>query len=166
MTEVVALIPEPDPERDEAIFKAWRTGKKTIPKLAREYDLPQTQVTAILDRYLPSLTPQAQVRELRRLLYDLEELREAYHGIAMGENDAEAANVAIRTTHEISQLRMFIGGGQHTDPIQLTQRAGPRAREPSTAALERGLAFLSGKPVDPPPDKDDQQDRSPEELQP
>jgi hypothetical protein len=146
-------------------------GKKTVQKLAREHNLPQTQVTAILDQYLPSLTPAAQVRELRRLLFDLEELREAYHGIAMGENDAEAANVAIRTTHEIAQLRMFIGGGQHSDPIQLTRQANPQA-ESSTAALARGLAYLCGKPVNPPeasapvPDKDDQQDRAPQEPQP
>ena len=59
MTEAVMLLPEPDPERDAAIFKAWRTGKKSIVSLAREYNLPQTQVTAILDQFLPSLSPPA-----------------------------------------------------------------------------------------------------------
>jgi hypothetical protein len=150
MSEVVQLLPEPDPERDEAIFKAWKSGKRSVLQLSRDYNLPQTQITAIIDNYLPSLTPQAQVRELRRLLFDLEELRAEYHGIAMVENDPEAANVSIRTAHEIAQLRQFVGGGQHSDPIQLTQRAGPGAREPSTAALARGLAFLCGKPVNPP----------------
>ena len=64
MSEVVQLLPKPDPERDEAIFKAWRAGKKTIQQLARDYNLPQTQITAITDQYLPLLTPRAQVREL------------------------------------------------------------------------------------------------------
>jgi hypothetical protein len=164
MSDAVVLLPEPDPERDEAIFKAWRTGKKTVQKLARDHNLPQTQITAILDRYLPSLTPASQVRELRHLLYDLEELRQAYHDIAMTENDPEAANVSIRTVHEISMLRQFIGGGQHSDPIQLTRQVKPR--ESSTAALQRGLAYLTGKPINPEPDQDDQQDRGPQEQQP
>jgi hypothetical protein len=172
MSDVVVLLPEPDPERDAAIFKAWRTGKKSIANLAREYNLPQTQVTAILDQFLPALTPQAQVRELRRLLYDLEELRETYHEIAITENDPEAANVSVRTAHEIAQLRMFVGGGQHSDPIQLTQQVGPRSRESSMAAFQRGLDHLCRKPVNPPeasapvPDKDDQQGRAPQEPQP
>jgi hypothetical protein len=136
MTEVVALIPEPDAERDEKIFKDWRTGKKTIQKLARDYNLPQTQITAIIDQYLPSLTPVAQVRELRRLLFDLEELRANYHGIAMGENDAEAANVSIRTAHEIAQLRMFIGGGQHIDPVQLVKQIDPKHKSGPDRILE------------------------------
>ena len=127
------------------------------------------QITAILDRYLPALTPQAQVRELRRLLYDLEELREAYHDIAITENDPEAANVSVRTAHEIAQLRMFVGGGQHSDPIQLTQQVGPRSRESSMAALQRGLDHLCGKPVNPPevsapvPDQGDRPARPPQE---
>ncbi len=87
------------------------------------------------------------MRELRKLLHDLEKLRCAYHGIATAENDPEAANVAVRTTHEIAQLRMFIGGGQHSDPIQLTRQANPRGQEASTAAFERGLAFLCSSGV-------------------
>ena len=42
-------------------------------------------------------------------------------------NDPDAAHVAVRAAHEIAQLRMFIGGGQHSDPIQLTRHANPRA---------------------------------------
>ena len=36
-------------------------------------------------------------------------------------NDPDAAHVAVRAANEIAQLRMFIGGGQHSDPIQLTR---------------------------------------------
>ena len=142
MSEVVQLIPEPDDARDPAIFKAWRSGKRSISQLARDYNLPQSQITAILDRYLPSLTPQAQVRELRKLLHDLEELRCAYHEIATAENDPEAANVAVRTAHEIAQLRMFVGGSAHNDPIQLQRTADPQTQTGSLEAYERVLARL------------------------
>ena len=142
MNDVVQLFPEPDEERDEAIFKAWKSGKKSIQKLAREHGLPQTQITAILDRHLPALTPPAQARELRRLLHDLEELRAVYHGIAIGENDPEAANVAVRTTHEIAQLRMFVGGSAHNDPIQLQRTADPQTQTGSLEAYEKVLARL------------------------
>jgi len=142
MNDVVQLFPEPDEERDEAIFKAWKSGKKSIQKLAREHGLPQSQITAILDRHLPLLTPQAQVRELRHLLHDLEELRCAYHQIAIAENDPEAANVAVRTTHEIAQLRMFVGGSAHNDPIQLQRTADPQTQTGSVEAYEKVLARL------------------------
>jgi hypothetical protein len=142
MNDVVQLFPEPDDERDAAIFKAWKSGKRTVPQLARDYNMPQTQITAIVDRCLPLLTPQAQVRELRRLLHDLEELREAYHGIAMAENDSEAANVSIRTAHEIAQLRQFVGGSAHNDPIQLQRTADPQTQTGSLEAYERVLARL------------------------
>lgn len=142
MSEVVQLLPEPEPERDEKIFKDWRTGKRTIVQLARDHGLPQSQITAILDRHLPLLTPQAQVRELRHLLHDLEELRCAYHQIAIAENDPEAANVAVRTTHEIAQLRMFVGGSAHNDPIQLQRTADPQTQTGSLEAYERVLARL------------------------
>jgi hypothetical protein len=142
MSEVVVLLPEVDEGRDEAIFKDWRTGKKTVQKLAREHDLPQTQITAILDRYLPALTPPAQVRELRRLLYDLDELRCTYHEIAVATNDSEAANVAIRTSHEIATIRQFIGGSAHNDPIQLQRTADPQTQTGSLEAYEKVLARL------------------------
>src|SRR6516162_3902833 len=142
MSDAVMLLPEPDPERDAAIFKAWRTGKKSITLLAREHGLPQSQVTAILDQFLPSLTPPAQVRELRRLLYDLDELRCTYHEIAVAENDPEAANVAVRTAHEIAQLRMFVGGSAHNDPIQLQRAADPQTQTGSVEAYEKVLARL------------------------
>jgi hypothetical protein len=90
----------------------------------------------ILDQFLPSLTPPAQVRELRRLLYDLEELREVYHEIAVTENDPEAANVAVRTAHEIAQLRQFVGGSAHNDPIQLQKVADPKQRGGPARLLE------------------------------
>jgi hypothetical protein len=70
-----------------------------------------------------SLTPVAQVLELRRLLYDLEEL-----GDAMVENDPEAAHVAMGTAHEIAQLRMFVGGSAHNDPVQLERAVNSRSR--------------------------------------
>jgi hypothetical protein len=146
MSDAVVLLPEPNPERDAAIFKAWRTGKKSIVSLAREYNLPQTQVTAILDQFLPSLSPPAQLRELKRLLYDLEELRQAYHGIAVEENDPEAANVAVRTAHEIAQLRMFVGGSAHNDPIQLQRTADPQTQTGSLEAYEKVLARLPKRP--------------------
>jgi hypothetical protein len=38
-------------------------------------------------------------------------------------NDPDAAHVAVRTENET----MFIGDGQHSDPIQLTRHANPRA---------------------------------------
>jgi hypothetical protein len=57
MSDVVQLLPEPEAERDEKIFKDWRTGKRTIVQLARDHGLPQSQITAILDRHLPLLTP-------------------------------------------------------------------------------------------------------------
>ena len=87
-------------ERELIEKRTGDTGKKGIAKLAWEHGSLQFADPAILDRFLPSLTPVAQVLELRRLLFDLEELREAYHGIAMAENDAEAADVSIRTAHE------------------------------------------------------------------
>jgi hypothetical protein len=142
MNDVVVLLPEPDPDREEAIFKLWKSGKASIQKLAREHNLPQSQITAILDRHLPLLTPQAQVRELRHLLHDLEELRCAYHQIAIAENDPEAANVAVRTAHEIAQLRMFVGGSAHNDPIQLQRAADPQTQTGSVEAYEKVLARL------------------------
>jgi hypothetical protein len=150
MNDIVQLFPEADAERDEAIFKAWRKGQ-SVQKLARDYNLSQSHVTAIIDQCLPSLTPRAQVRELRRLLCDLEELREQYHGIAMAENDAEAANVSIRTAHEIAQLRQFVGGGQHIDPIQLTKQVGS-SREKSTDAIVRAIASLARNHAPPEPE--------------
>jgi hypothetical protein len=142
MSEVVQLLPESDPERDEKIFKDWRTGKRTIVQLARDHDLPQSQVTAILDRYLPSLTPKAQLRELRRLLFDLEELREVFHDVSLTHKDPEAAHVAVRTAHEIAQLRMFVGGSAHNDPIQLQRAADPQTQTGSVEAYEKVLARL------------------------
>jgi hypothetical protein len=53
---------------------------------------------------------------------------EAAKTVATKENDPEAANVAVRTTHEIAQLRMFVGGSAHNDPIQLQQAAEPQRR--------------------------------------
>jgi hypothetical protein len=142
MSEVVQLLPEPDPERDAAIFKDWRTGKKSIVALARDYDLPQSHITHILDQHLPQLTPQAQFRELRKLLHDLEELRCAYHAVATKENDPEAANVAVRTAHEIAQLRQFVGGSAHNDPIQLQQVADPQ-RKSSPLRMHLKLAQIA-----------------------
>jgi hypothetical protein len=138
---VVALLPEEDEHRDAAIFKDWRKGK-SIAKLAREHGLPQSHITQILDRHLPQLTPQAQTRELRRLLHDLEELRATYHDIAMEENDPEAAHVTVRTAHEIAQLRMFVGGSAHNDPIQLQRAADPQTQTGSVEAYEKVLARL------------------------
>jgi hypothetical protein len=43
-------------------------------------------------------------------------------------NDPDAAHVAVRAAHEIAQLRMFIGGGQHSDPIRLTRHAKSAGR--------------------------------------
>jgi hypothetical protein len=139
--EVVQLLPEPDPERDEAIFKAWRKGQ-SVQKLAHDHNLPQTHVTAIIDQHLPSLTPKAQVRELRRLLHDLEELRAEFHDVAMTEHDCEAGNVAIRTAHEIAQLRQFVGGSAHNDPIQLQRAADPQQQIGTPQAYEQVLARL------------------------
>jgi hypothetical protein len=141
MNDVIPLLPEEDEVRDAAIFKAWRKGA-SISKLAREHNLPQSHITQILDRNLPQLTPPSQVRELRRLLHDLEELRVAYHDIATAQNDPEAANVAVRTTHEIAQLRMFVGGSAHNDPIQLQRTADPQTQTGSLEAYERVLARL------------------------
>jgi hypothetical protein len=100
---VVALLPEPDDARDEQIFKQWKTGKKSIPALARDYNLTQSHVGAIIDQQLPQLTPKAHVRALRHLLCDLEELRQAFHDIAMTASDSEAAHVTVRVAHEIAK---------------------------------------------------------------
>jgi hypothetical protein len=142
----VVVLPElVDEERDQAIFRTWRKGT-SIPKLSREYNLPQSHVARILDQHLPQLTPPAQVRELRKLLGDLEELRVTYHDIAVKENDPEAANVAVRTTHEIAQLRMFVGGSAHNDPIQLQRTADPQTQTGSLEAYEHVLARLPKRP--------------------
>ena len=53
-----------------------------------------------------------------------------------------AANVAIRTTHEIAQLRMFVGGSAHNDPIQLQRAADPQTQTGSLEAYEKVLARL------------------------
>ena len=141
MNDVIPLLPEEDEVRDAGIFKAWRKGA-SIPKLSRDFNLSQSHITQILDRNLPQLTPPAQVRELRKLLGDLEELRVTYHDIAVKENDPEAANVAVRTAHEIAQLRMFVGGSAHSDPIQLQKTADPQTQTGSLEAYERVLARL------------------------
>jgi hypothetical protein len=143
MVDVLQLIPEPEPERDEAIFDAWRKGQKTVQKLAREHGLPETQVKVILDRYLPSLTPQAQVRELQKLLFDLDELRAEFHDVAMTEHNADAANVAIRAGHEIAQLRQFVGATAYRDPVELARASDPRAGS-STEAWQRAIDHLCG----------------------
>lgn len=57
-------------ERELIEKRTGDMGKKGITKLAREHDSLQFADPAILDRFLPSLTPVAQVLELRRLLCD------------------------------------------------------------------------------------------------
>src|SRR5262249_9611879 len=142
MADVMQLLPEADPERDEAIFKQWNKQHKTIPRLAREFNLTQSHVAAIIDQQLPQLTPKAQMRALRKGIFDLEQLIDAYQDVALGEKpDADAANVAIRATHEVMQLRQFLGGGQRVDPIELERRHEAQAGK-SSDRLKQMLQLL------------------------
>jgi hypothetical protein len=63
MRDMVEQTPN---ERDEAIYAAWESGKKTLRGLAREFGCSVPEIGLAIDRCLPPFNTQTQMRRAGR----------------------------------------------------------------------------------------------------
>jgi len=88
MPDIVELIP--GSERDEAIFRAWESGKG-LRALACEFALTVPQVEQVLDRMLPAFDAQNQLRAFKREIERLESLSSEFYTVAKSWPDTASA---------------------------------------------------------------------------
>ena len=93
MADIVELIPAS--EQDEAVFRAWESGKGPQ-TLAREFGISVAEVERALDRMLPAFDMQHNLRAFKRELRRLEDLSGEFFAIAKRDKDRDCAHLVAR----------------------------------------------------------------------
>jgi len=134
--DVVAMVPVPDDERDEAIFAAWEAGK-SLRLLAREFNLPLVQIEQALDRVLPSFGPSSQLRAYKRELEKLESLSSDFYALAKRDKSPEHAHLVARLNERICAMRGISAINVRMDPYTVEVAQQPTQFEKIKEAIER-----------------------------
>lgn len=128
------LIPIEDDEADlgPRVLKMRLQGQ-TPAQISRELMLPKHRIHQILDHVLPTVDGAYRRRAIAESLVTIDTI--------IGEHmknvsDCESASIAIRA---ICERRSLLGVTGSSDPVMLSQQS---RSEPSTAAYERGIAFI------------------------
>jgi len=154
MADVVELVPVN--ERDEAIFRAWESGKGPQ-GLAREFSIPVAEVERALDRCLPAFDAQNQLRAFKRELRRLEDLSNEFFTIAKRDKDRDCAHLVARLNERVAAMRGWSAINIRMDPMTTQATQQPSSHDkikaaifglidrlpPEQQALRRRLAELS-----------------------
>jgi len=132
MADVVELIPVNDQDVEEAVFRAWESGKGPQ-ALARSV----TQVEQIIDRMLPVFDPANQLRAYKRELRRLEDLSGEFFAIAKRDKNHESAHLVARLNERICAMRGFSPVNIRTDPLQVEVAQQPSRHERIREAIMR-----------------------------
>jgi hypothetical protein len=142
MADIVELIPAS--EQDEAVFRAWESGKGPQ-TLAREFGISVAEVERALDRMLPAFDMQHNLRAFKRELRRLEDLSGEFFAIAKRDKDRDCAHLVARLNERICAMRGWTSINIRMDPM-----AAQVAERPSNHQKIREAVFrLAGRT--PPP---------------
>jgi len=131
--DMVELIPS---ERDEAIYRAWETGKG-LRVLSREFVLSVAEIEQALDRCLPAFNAQNQLRAFKREIQRLEDLSSEFFTIAKRDKDHDSAHLVARLNERIASMRGWTAINIRMDPIAAQAHQEPSSHDQSRAAIMR-----------------------------
>ena len=145
MADAVELIPVS--ERDEAIFRAWESGK-SVRAVAREFALPIAEVELILDRCLPTFDARNQLRAYKRELARLETLASEFYAIARRDKSTEHAHIFARLNERLAAMRGWTSVNIRMDPTVAQIAEKPSRHEKIREAIFRLARGPDWKPND------------------
>jgi len=133
MQDVGEQIPS---ERDEQIYEAWESGKKTPRVLAHQFGVSRMVVEQAIDRCLPVFNSQNQMRAYKREIHKLEDVGTVYYGKAM-EGDIDSAHVYARINERYCAMQGWSSVNIRLDPYQAQVQEEPSSYEKITEAIMR-----------------------------
>jgi len=142
MADVVELIPVNDQDVEEAVFRAWESGKGPQ-ALSREFALSVTRVEQILDRMLPVFDAQSQLRAYKRELRRLEDLSGEFYTIAKRDRCRDSAHLVARLNERICAMRGFSPVNVRMDPLTVEVKQQPSQHDRIVAAINQMWEQLS-----------------------
>jgi hypothetical protein len=126
VAENAELVPVPDQDLEQAVFRAWEAGK--APRvLSREFALTLTEVERILDRMLPAFDGQHQLRAFKRELQRLEDLSGEFFALAKRDHDRDSAHLVARLNERICAMRGWSPVNIRMDPLTVQAQEAPRS---------------------------------------
>jgi hypothetical protein len=126
--DVVAMVPVPDDERDEEIFRAWEDGKG-MQSLSRQFGLSVVQIEQALDRMLPPFNQTGQLRAFERELRRLEDLSSDFYALARKDKNPECAHLYARLNERICAMRGIGPASTRMDPLTVEVAQQPSSFE-------------------------------------
>src|SRR5262245_43681262 len=128
---------EPIPsERDEQIYEAWESGKKTPRVLARQFGVSRMVVEQAIDRCLPVFNSQNQMRAYKREIHKLEDVGTVYYAKAM-EGDIDSAHVYARINERYCAMQGWSSVNIRLDPYAAQVKEEPTQHEKIRDAIFR-----------------------------
>src|SRR5262249_11886218 len=128
MVDGVELVPVDGQDVEEAVFRAWESGKGPQ-ALSREFALSVVQVEQILDRMLPVFDVQSQLRAYKRELRRLEDMSGEFFAIAKRDKNHESGHLVARLNERICAMRGFSPVNVRMDPLTVEVKQQPSRHE-------------------------------------
>jgi hypothetical protein len=146
MADNVELVPIPDQDVEQAVFRAWEAGK--APRvLAREFSLSLTEVERILDHMLPAFDGQHQLRAFKRELQRMEDLSGEFFTLAKRDHCRDSAHLVARLNERICAMRGWSPVNIRMDPLTVQAAEQPKSHErirEAIMAVARGSNWRNG----------------------
>jgi hypothetical protein len=130
------MVEQTPSERDEAIYAAWESGKKTLRGLAREFGCSVSEIGLAIDCCLPPFNTQTQMRAYKREIQKLEDVGTKYYARAM-EGDIDSAHVYARINERYCAMQGWSSVNIRLDPYQAQAHEEPDSFERIYAAITR-----------------------------
>ena len=118
-------IVEQPSERDEEIYAAWESGKKTLRGLARQFGLSVPEIGLAIDRCLPPFNTQTQMRAYKREIQKLEDAGTKYHARTM-QGDINSGHLYARINERYCAMQGWSSVNIRLDPYQAQTQQQPK----------------------------------------
>jgi hypothetical protein len=141
------VIVEQPSERDEEIYAAWESGKKTLRGLARQFGLSVPEIGLAIDRCLPPFNTQTQMRAYKREIQKLEDVGTHYYAKAM-QGEIESAHVYARINERYCAMQGWSSVNIRLDPYAAQVKEQPSQHEQIRDAIFRLKYGPQWKPSD------------------
>src|SRR5215472_14225324 len=126
----------PSSERDEKIYSAWESGKKSLRALARQFETSVTEIGQAIDRCLPPFNTQTQMRAYKREIQKLEDVGTKYYANAM-EGEIESAHVYARINERYCAMQGWSSVNIRLDPYSAQVKEEPSGHQKIFEAIMR-----------------------------
>jgi len=145
MQDMVGPIPS---ERDEDIYSAWESGKKSLRGLARQFETSVTEIGLAIDRCLPVFNSATQMRAYKREIQKLEDVGTKYYAKAMG-GEIESAHVYARINERYCAMQGWSSVNVRLDPYAAQVKEEPSGHQKIFEAIMRLKYGPQWQPGDP-----------------